>query len=661
MGASGEISTSLLKGRIMATTASRAQVSPHRQDWYQEARFGLFIHWGAYSVAGVEASWPIMAPGLSEAMFGTKTRISQVDYIALPGKFNPVEFNAETWVRTAREAGMRYIVFTAKHHDGFCMFDAPGTDYKITRSPFGRDVCRELATACEKQAMPLGFYYSPPDMHHPGYRDTSKPATMNWLGEPRRKEWMDYLDTMESQLRKLLSDYGKVRIIWFDGLANHGKYDPPRFHRLIHSLSPYTLINDRLGDDYDFITPEQFIPKLGIPIRTGKPPAGIDPGGDGFFNLVNSLFKVPGVRGLIRSQLRKYNDGTLELTPVVQEAYPSPQRFQPWETCMTMGQSWGYNPQETEWKAPGKLVRNLVEVVSRGGNYLLNVGPTAQGTFPSEALERLQYIGKWMQQNSESIYSSTYTPLQGSSWGWATRKEDHIYLHVFDWPATKKLDIPNFPVLASKVSLLNGEPLIFDQTGEKLEINLPAKAPDPDVSVLVVEFADPQRALADYSPEKETRTPTNTYIRSQAITSGLINTIINGLIAFFTYRVRTHIPYGEAAIDVLITVFIISYLVSWLTIGGVRTQILKGNLLDNGKGWRGLKLPKGAGLGALIITVACVLFFGGLVLDGLLYLVAPAGVSNWVYFVFKTLYTGLSATLASALTIRSVVRTGSSQ
>ena len=153
-----------------------------RLAWYQQAKFGLFIHWGAYSVAGVEASWPIMAPDLSEAMFRTQARITEKEYSSLPGRFNPLGFDAQAWVRTAQEAGMRYIVITAKHHDGFCMFDAPGTDYKITKTPFGRDVCLELSQACAKAGMPLGFYYSPPDMHHPGYRDTSKPVTSNWTG-----------------------------------------------------------------------------------------------------------------------------------------------------------------------------------------------------------------------------------------------------------------------------------------------------------------------------------------------------------------------------------------------------------------------------------------------------------------------------------------------
>ena len=210
----------------MAQPASAQQDHP-RLAWYQDAKFGLFIHWGAYSVAGIEASWPIMAPELSAAMFGTQLSISEKEYLTLPSRFNPVDFDPHAWVRLAQEAGMRYIVLTSKHHDGFCMFDAPGTDYKITNTPYGKDICLELAQACAQAGMPLGFYYSPPDMHHPGYRDTRKPATHNWTGEPKRKGWGEYLDYMESHIRKLLTDYGEVAVLWFDGLTNHGKYDPP--------------------------------------------------------------------------------------------------------------------------------------------------------------------------------------------------------------------------------------------------------------------------------------------------------------------------------------------------------------------------------------------------------------------------------------------------
>jgi alpha-L-fucosidase len=458
--------------------------------WYQDARFGMFIHWGIHAVAGVEASWSIMAPDLAEAMFGAQRRIRQDEYFDLPRQFNPVGFDGEEWVRIAQNAGMRYMVFTAKHHDGFCMFDAPGTDFKITNTPFGRDVCRELAQACAKARMPLGFYYSPPDMHHPGYRDTRKPAVQNWLGEPGRKEWADYLDYMESHLRKLLSGYGEVSLIWFDGLSNHSKYDPPRFHRLIRTLSPGTLINDRLGDGYDFITPEQFIPRAGIPVRTGKPPAAVGPDSDRFFRWVQFLFKVPGLHSILYRQLRRYQEGTLELTPVPQEPYPPPERFQPWETCMTMGQTWGYDPNEAAWKAPGELLRNLVEVASRGGNYLLNVGPTDQGSFPSEVVDRLGYIGSWIDRYGESIYGSIYTPLQALSWGRATRKNNKIFLHVFDWSSTGKLIISDFPGTVLSVRLLAGEALAFAQNGQHLEISIPPQAPDADVSVLEVALSN---------------------------------------------------------------------------------------------------------------------------------------------------------------------------
>jgi alpha-L-fucosidase len=192
-----------------------------RLKWYQEAKFGLFVHWGPYSVAGVEASWPIMAPDLAAAAFGEQTPISEAEYVALSQQFNPVDYDPRAWVQMAQQAGMRHIVFTAKHRDGFCLFDAPGTDYKITHTPYGRDVCAELAEACIEAGMHLCFYYSQPDMHHPGYRDTSKPAVGNWLGQPKRPEWSSYLDYMEGHLRKLLIGYGPVSALSFKQAGNH--------------------------------------------------------------------------------------------------------------------------------------------------------------------------------------------------------------------------------------------------------------------------------------------------------------------------------------------------------------------------------------------------------------------------------------------------------
>jgi alpha-L-fucosidase len=625
-----------------------------RLEWYQEAKFGLFIHWGAYSVAGAEASWPIMAPALSAAMFGTQTTITEEEYVRLPDRFNPADFDPDEWVRLAREAGMGYIIFTAKHHDGFCMFDAPGTDYKITRTPYGKDICLELAQACARAGMPLGFYYSPPDMHHPGYRDTRKPATKNWTGEPKRREWSGYLDYMESHLRKLLTDYGEVAVIWFDALANHGKYEPERFHKLVHELSPRTLINDRLGDDFDFITPEQFIPRKGIPARTGKPNPGLDPAGDGFFRTVCSLSTLPLVGGWLRRQVKKYGEGKLELTPVHQEPYPSPERFQPWETCMTMGGSWAYNPQEANWKPPQQLIRNLVGTASRGGNYLLNVGPTPQGTFPPEAVERLQYIGRWMHSHGQAVHGASYTPLQNQPWGEATRKGDRIHLHLFDWPAEPGLVLERFPGQARAVRRLAGGPLAYTQSGSRLEITLPPQGSDPQVPVLEVEIDPAEKGWSEYSaPVPVTKAP-GRYMCEQAVASFIINAILNGALAFCAYSFYEHFSYPEVARDILITVFVIAFLTSWIMVGAARGEYRKGNLAPPPARGGGLRLPGTPVLRGLVIGLACAVVFGGVLLAGSTYLLSPAGMGNWAYAFFKTVYTGLSGALASALTVLSV-------
>ena len=639
----------------MTQLQEQSNSSENRMKWYKEAKFGLFIHWGPYSVAGVEASWPIMAPVLSAAMFGTELSITEEEYTALPAQFNPVDFDPDQWVRLAQDAGMRYIIFTSKHHDGFCMFDAPGTDYKITNTPYGKDICLELSHACVRAGMPLGFYYSPPDMHHPGYRDTTQPITKNWTGQPKRKEWGEYLDYMESHIRKLLTDYGKVSVIWFDGLTNHGKYNPKRFHQLVHELSPETLINDRLGDGYDFITPEQFIPKAGIPAITGKPNPSMDPAGDLFFRTVSSLSTIPVIRGWLIKQVHKYRDGTSPLTKVYQEPYPRPERFQPWETCMTMGDSWAYNPSEQNWKDPCQLVRNLVDVVSHGGNYLLNVGPTSRGVFPKEAIERLRHIGGWMKTYHPAIYETTYTPLGNQDWGQATRKDDVVYLYVYDWPGEGQLKVDPFPGHAKSTRLFNGNGLNYKQAKDGLELQLPPDPSDQDVSVVEISIDPKQPGWRDYSEPVTKQTAPKKYIMDQAVASFVINALLNGLLAFFSYRLRGVIPYPELAIDILITVFIITFFTSWIVVGGVRGEFRKGNISKSQSTFSWLKLPKLAVLRALIIAMIIVLLFGALVLDGLIYLLSPVGLGGWVYILVKTLYTGASGALAASLTILSVM------
>ncbi len=455
MVASLSCSTEKPVEELAATSESPAT---ERTAWYREAKFGMFIHWGPYSLASVEPSWPIMRPEDGDYWFSAAKYyrpISEPEYVALPKRFNPVRLNPEAWVKLARSAGQRYMVFTTKHHDGFCMFDSSHTDYKITNTPYGKDIVAELAAACRKEGMPLGFYYSPPDMSHPGFRDTSKLAKENWEGQPERPEWSEYLDYMEAQLRELLTQYGDVSIVWFDGLRDQDKYDGERFHKLIHDLQPDTLINDRLGLPGDYGTPEQFIPDR-IPTK-----------GSDWKKIRETL--VDGEKG----------------APV---RVPAPEEFRLWETCTPIGHTWSYNETDKDYKSARDLIRALVAVASKGGNLLLNVGPTSEGTIQPELEERLLAIGEWLNVNGESIYGTTYGPLQNLPFGKTTAKGNNIYVHVFDWP-DGALEFGGLTDEVSKVTLISrDQPLSFKQDGGRIVIEVPAQAPDSNVTVLALEL-----------------------------------------------------------------------------------------------------------------------------------------------------------------------------
>ena len=416
----------------------------HRTAWFREAKFGMFIHWGPYSLASVEASWPIMKP--------SNWGISEADYRALPRRFNPVKYDPDHFIDLARTAGQKYMVFTTKHHDGFCMFDSSYTDYKITRTPYGKDIVHMLVEACARREMPLGFYYSPPDLNNPNYRDTSKPARDNWNGEPERPEWPLYLDYMDLQLTELLTRYGRVRDIWFDGLFHQEKYDGRRFLDLISRLQPETLVNDRIGLTADYVTPEQFIPKS-IPTRDVR------------------------MRGWDQTIQKEFHAGTV----------PSEHQFQLWETCMTINQTWAYNAKDHDFKSTRDLIRALVEVTSRGGNFLLNVGPQPDGLIQPEFQERLRGIGDWTAVNGSAIYGSTFGPVQGQTAFRMTAHGSDLFVHVFDWPSAGALTVAG---LTSKVQhahlLATGQPVPFRQTESGLELTLPAQAPDRNVSVIAL-------------------------------------------------------------------------------------------------------------------------------------------------------------------------------
>jgi alpha-L-fucosidase len=406
----------------------------------------MFIHWGPYSVASVEASWPIMRPS-------QQFPISEQEYRALPQRFNPSRFDPDDWVSLAKAAGQRYMVFTSKHHAGFCMFDSAYTNYKITETPYQKDIVAQLAQSCRRHNMPLGFYYSPPDMNHPAFRDTSEPASKNRDGEPTRDVWPIYLHYMELQLRELLTRYGDVVLIWFDGLYNQRKFDGYRMQQVIHDLQPETLINNRIGIPGDFETPEQFLP-ASIPVRGNT----LD------FNHKNAGTK-PG-------------------------EVPSPEDFRLWETCMTINNTWAFNKNDRDFKSAQHLIRTLVEVASKGGNFLLNVGPGPDGAIQSEFVDRLQAIGSWLAVNGEAIYGTTYGPLQSLSFGRTTAKGDNIYLAIFDWSPQEKIRIPGLSRKATSVKLLAGDrPGPFQHDGSALVLDTAGVARDPNATVFRLSFS----------------------------------------------------------------------------------------------------------------------------------------------------------------------------
>jgi alpha-L-fucosidase len=296
--------------------------------------------------------------------------------------------------------------------------------------------------------MPLGFYYSPPDMNHPAFRDTSQPASTNWNGEPTREWWPIYLHYMELQLRELLTGYGDVAVIWFDGLYNQRKFDGHRMLRAILEQQPKTLINNRIGIPGDFETPEQFLP-AGIPVK---------------------------------GETLDFNHRESGSKP---NAVPPPEDFRLWETCMTINNTWAYNKNDRAFKSANELIRTLVEVASRGGNFLLNVGPQPDGQIQPEFVERLQAIGKWMDRNGDSIYGTTYGPIQGISAVRTTAKASDVFVHILEWPTSPlELSVNNLPKFRFASVLSSGEAIQFRQENERLLLKLPPQSPDPVMTVI---------------------------------------------------------------------------------------------------------------------------------------------------------------------------------
>ncbi len=417
------------------TPAERGQ----RMAWFREARFGMFIHWGLYAVlAGEYQGKPV--PSAGEWIMETG-KIPVSEYEKLVPQFNPVKFNARQWVRSAQAAGMRYIVITSKHHDGFCLWDSNLTDYDIMATPFQRDVLKELADACRAEGVRFCFYHSIMDWHHPDW-GTRRAWHDRATGTPDMDRYVPYL---KGQLKELLTGYDPLGILWFDG-----EWEAPWTHA-------------RGVELYNYV--RSFQPKIIINNRVGKGRAGM--------------------AGMDQGQERVGDYGTPE-----QEIPPT--GFGPgvdWESCMTMNETWGYKKSDHNWKSATVLVRNLIDCASKGGNYLLNVGPTGEGLIPEASVQRLAEIGQWMKVNHEAIYGTTASPFKKLAWGRCTQKPGKLYLHVFDWPKDGKLLVP----LASgvkKAYLLaeRGKRLKVETSGAGKLVHVPAASPTPHAGVVVLEI-----------------------------------------------------------------------------------------------------------------------------------------------------------------------------
>jgi alpha-L-fucosidase len=442
-----------------ATPETRAQRDA-RMAWFREARFGMFVHWGLYS--GLAGTWEGKPVGTKGGMEWIQQRVkADTDTYAkraIP-LFKPTADFARQWASLAKAAGCRYVVFTTKHHDGFALHDSKVSDYDAG-SVLNRDLVREIVTALRAEGLRVGFYHSVIDWHHDQYEYArSKQLPHPLKGQPYpngTRTHAKYLDYLHAEVQELVSNYGPLDVLWWDYSAQDFQGDEAwrafDLMKLVRTHQPGVLMNNRLfrnveagwtgmGTDStipqldpkygDILTPEQHIPATGMP--------GVD-----------------------------------------------------WETCMTLNTTWGYSEHDHAWKSDETLIRNLVDIASKGGNYLLNIGPKGDGTVPEESIKSMQAIGAWMKINGTAIYGTTASPFAKLTWGRCTRRTTPagttLFLHVFDAPADGKLVVPGLKSPVTKACLLaDGKPLTTATAGRDTVISLPTLGASP-VTVVAVEL-----------------------------------------------------------------------------------------------------------------------------------------------------------------------------
>jgi alpha-L-fucosidase len=415
----------LLAGAAFPQAYQPSEANLKAREWFQNARFGMFIHWGVYSVLG-DGEWVM-----------NNRKMTVAEYEKLPPQFNPTGYHPAEWVALAKAAGMKYITITSKHHDGFAMWGTRQNHWNIVdATPYKKDVLKALAEECHRQGIKLFFYHSELDWHSPDYSPRGR--TGQTAGRPESGDFKRYLEFMDSQLRELLTGYGDIAGIWFDGWWDKPDADwhLDRTYRLIHSLQPTALIGNnhhRLpfpGEDFQMF--EKDLPGQ----KTAE------------FNATSEVGQLP------------------------------------LETCDTISNAWGYNKTDRHFKSTARLIQYLARAAGYNANFLLNVGPMANGKIQPEFVERLQGVGKWVERNGESIYGTRGGPLRPTSWGAMTQRPGKIYVHVMDYDGGL-LALAKLPPVKSASVLTSGAPVEVSQIQGGIVLNLPEARDEADTVVVL--------------------------------------------------------------------------------------------------------------------------------------------------------------------------------